>query len=162
MITQADTQVDEIDPFVEDLRSCPKSGLHNPFKNKERYLMLGEVVRKQVECFSDPEVFEFFVKAIQRTSPKSHAQASAELQVTVNFLKNFTGDRVRFLAHAFQYPGDHEGQFTTGYRWPYGPVGVITPFNFPIEIPVLQMMGALFMGNKVVVKPDYRVSYPLE
>jgi hypothetical protein len=24
------------------------------------------------------------------------------------------------------------------------------------------MMGALFMGNKVVVKPDYRVSYPLE
>jgi len=25
----------------------------------------------------------------------------------------------------------------TGYRWPFGGVGVITPFNFPIEIPVL-------------------------
>ena len=59
-------------------------------------------------------------------------------------------------------PGDHHGQFSTGYRWPLGPVGVITPFNFPIEIPVLQKMGALFMGNKPLVKPDTRTSFPLE
>jgi len=59
-------------------------------------------------------------------------------------------------------PGDHHGQWSTGYRFPFGPVGVITPFNFPIEIPVLQMMGALFMGNKPLVKPDPRVSFPLE
>lgn len=49
-----------------------------------------------------------------------------------------------------------------GFRWPFGPVGVITPFNFPIEIAVLQMMGALFMGNKPLVKPDIRCSFPLE
>jgi len=49
-----------------------------------------------------------------------------------------------------------------GYRWPFGGVGVITPFNFPIEIPVLQFMGALFMGNKPVVKGDCRASFPLE
>jgi 1-pyrroline-5-carboxylate dehydrogenase len=41
-------------------------------------------------------------------------------------------------------------------------VAVITPFNFPLEIPVLQMMGALFMGNKVLVKPDIRTGMPLE
>lgn len=49
-----------------------------------------------------------------------------------------------------------------GYRWPFGGVGVITPFNFPIEIPVLQFMGALYMGNKPVVKSDSKVSFPLE
>lgn len=51
---------------------------------------------------------------------------------------------------------------SNGFRWPFGPVGVITPFNFPIEIAVLQLMGALFMGNKPVVKPDIRCSFPLE
>jgi 1-pyrroline-5-carboxylate dehydrogenase len=39
---------------------------------------------------------------------------------------------------------------------------VITPFNFPIEIPVLQMMGALYMGNKPVVKGDTRCNIVLE
>jgi len=71
MIRIPDTSVDEIQPFVDSLRSCPKSGLHNPFKNKERYLMLSEVNRKVVECMHDPEVFDFFVKLIQRVTPKS-------------------------------------------------------------------------------------------
>ena len=56
-----DTQLAEIDPFVASLKECPKTGLHNPFKNKERYLMLSEVNRRVVECMHDPEVFEFFV-----------------------------------------------------------------------------------------------------
>jgi len=66
-----DTQMEEIEPFVESLQSCPKTGLHNPFNNKERYLMLSEVNRKVVECMHDKEVFDFFVKSIQRLCPKS-------------------------------------------------------------------------------------------
>lgn len=62
----------------------------------------------------------------------------------------------------FSVPGDHTGQTSFGYRWPYGPVCVITPFNFPIEIPVLQMMGALFAGNKVLLKTDARVGLVME
>lgn len=69
---------------------------------------------------------------------------------------------MRFLAGATTNPGDHTGQSCTGYRWPFGGVGIITPFNFPIEIPVLQFMGALFMGNKPTVKGDNRTSFPLE
>ena len=65
---------------------------------------------------------------------------------------------MRFLARGFNNPGDHEGQQTQGYRWPYGPVCIITPFNFPIEISLLQVMGALFMGNKVLLKVDSKVS----
>ena len=124
--------------------------------------MLSEVNRKMVEVMHDPEVFNFFVRSIQRVTPKSTAQTAAELQVTVDFVENFCGDRVRFLAHSVRQPGDHLGQFNTGYRWPFGPVGVITPFNFPIEIPVLQFMGALFMGNKPIVKGDSRTSIVLE
>ena len=72
-----------------------------------------------------------------------------EVKVTADFLNNFGGDNVRFLARSFGVPGDHYGQFSNGYRWPYGAVAIVAPFNFPLEIPVLQLMGSLFMGNKV-------------
>jgi len=48
-----DTSLDEIKPFIDSMKAVPKSGLHNPFKNKERYLMLSEVNRKLVEVMHD-------------------------------------------------------------------------------------------------------------
>ncbi|CAN0159314.1 unnamed protein product [Ectocarpus fasciculatus] len=72
------------------------------------------------------------------------------------------GDNVRMLARSFSVPGDHVGQASTGYRWPFGPVAIVSPFNFPLEIPVLQLMGALYMGNKVIFKTDSKVSVVME
>jgi 1-pyrroline-5-carboxylate dehydrogenase len=77
-------------------------------------------------------------------------------------LNNFGGDNVRRLAKSFGVPGDHYGQMSVGHRWPYGPVAIVTPFNFPLEIPVLQLMGALYMGNKPVLKPSEQVSIVME
>ena len=58
--------------------------------------------------------------------------------------------------------GDHAGQYSSGYRFPFGPVCIISPFNFPLEIPALQLLAALFMGNKVLIKTDSKVSPVLE
>ena len=41
-----------------------------------------------------------------------------------------------------------------GFRWPYGPVCVIAPFNFPLEIPALQLFGAMIVGNRPTLKCD--------
>ena len=35
-------------------------------------------------------------------------------------------------------------------------MAIITPFNFPLEIPALQLMGALYMGNKPLLHVDRR------
>jgi 1-pyrroline-5-carboxylate dehydrogenase len=85
-----------------------------------------------------------------------------QVKVTAAFLHNFSGDNVRRLAKSFGVPGDHYGQMSFGHRWPYGPVALVTPFNFPLEIPVLQLMGSLFMGNKPVLKPSEQVSIVME
>ncbi|KAL7098722.1 hypothetical protein ACP275_09G035700 [Erythranthe tilingii] len=158
------SEVDEkgIQPFVESLSKCPKHGLHNPFKSPERYLMLGDVSIKAAQKLSLPEVSDFFAKLIQRVSPKSYEQALGEVFVTGKFLENFCGDQVRFLARSFAVPGNHLGQQSNGYRWPFGPVTIITPFNFPLEIPLLQLMGALYMGNKPLLKVDSKVSLVME
>lgn len=157
-----DTKSDEIQPFIDSLKAIPKSGLHNMFKNPERYRMYGAVSAKAAATMKQPEVLEFFIKLIQRVAPKSYVQAKAEVEVTQQFLENFGGDQVRFLARSFGVSGDRTGQISTGHRWPFGPVTIIAPFNFPLEIPTLQLMGALFMGNKVCLKCDFKVAVVME
>ena len=43
--TVPDTQGDELGPFIQSMKSVPKSGVHNPLKNVERYLQFGEISR---------------------------------------------------------------------------------------------------------------------
>lgn len=162
IFTIPDTQADEVQPFLDSLRKVPKSGVHNPLKRPERYLQYGEISRKAGDALKDPEIADFFAHCITACVPKSHAQALGEVRVTAAFLCNFAGDNVRRLAQSFGVAGDHYGQMSVGHRWPYGPVAIITPFNFPLEIPVLQLMGALYMGNKPVLKPSEQVSVVME
>ena len=147
---------------VANLRAVPKSGVHNPLKHPERYLMYGRVCAQVAERLRDPEVESFFASLIQRVSPKSRAQAVGEVVITRQFFENFGGDQVRFLARSFGVPGDHYGQMSNGYRFPFGGVAIITPFNFPLEIPALQLLGALFMGNRPLLKVDSKVSIVME
>ncbi|KAL0721243.1 hypothetical protein Bca4012_035842 [Brassica carinata] len=158
------SEVDEsgVQPFIESLAQCPKHGLHNPFKSPERYLLYGDISTKAAHMLALPKVSDFFTRLIQRVAPKSYQQAAGEVFVTRKFLENFCGDQVRFLARSFAVPGNHLGQQSHGYRWPYGPVTIVTPFNFPLEIPLLQLMGALYMGNKPLLKVDSKVSIVME
>ena len=55
-----------------------------------------------------------------------------EVTTCRKWLEGYSGDQVRNLARSFALPGDHTGQLTNGYRWPFGGVSVITPFNFPL------------------------------
>lgn len=41
-------------------------------------------------------------------------------------------------------------------RYPVGVVAAISPFNFPVMIPLLQSMSALAYGNTVIAKPSER------
>ena len=46
IFTIPDTKSEELGPFFESLRGVPKSGVHNPLKNPERYVEYGEISRK--------------------------------------------------------------------------------------------------------------------
>lgn len=155
-----DTQ--DVEPFMANLRRCPKTGLHNPWRNPGRYVMLGDVCARAAALLAEKDIEDYFTKLIQRVMPKSWEQCRGEVRVTRIFLENFAGDGVRFLARGFSNPGDRPGQESRGYRWPWGAVAIISPFNFPLEIPALQLMGALFMGNKPLIKSDSKVSVVIE
>ncbi len=152
----------DIDPFLEGLRSCPKSGLHNPQKNPHRYVELGRVCANAAALLNEPDTVDYFTRLLQRVMPKSWQQCKGEVTVTRVFLENFAGDGVRFLARGFSNPGDYPGQESRGYRWPFGSVAIVAPFNFPLEIPALQLMGALFMGNRPLIKAASTVCIVIE
>jgi len=152
----------DTDLFLDSFVRCPKTGLHNPLKNTDRYVHLGRVCARSAALLAQKDVEAYFTKLIQRVMPKSWQQCLNEVVVTRVFLENFSGDGVRFLARGFSNPGDVTGQESRGYRWPFGPVVVIAPFNFPLEIPALQTLGALFMGNRPLVKVDSKVSVVFE
>jgi 1-pyrroline-5-carboxylate dehydrogenase len=107
-------------------------------------------------------VEDFFIKLIQRVMPKSDVQCRGELTVTRKFFENFAGDNARFLFRSFNVSGDHDGQASSGYRWPYGNVAVIAPFNFPVEIPALQTFGSLLAGNRPLLKCATKVAVCME
>ena len=144
------------------MQSTPKSGLHNPYKNPERYLMLGDVCFHTAHSLHDKSIQARIIDEIIAVTGKTEEQAYGELSVSRKFLENFSGDQVRFLAKGFNTPGDHLGQMSNGFRWPYGSVAIISPFNFPLEIPLLQLMGSLFMGNRPLLKVDSRVSIVMD
>ena len=162
IIRMPNTSMAELEPFIERMKMIPKSGLHNPLKNVERYNLYGDISFRLAAALQDPQIEEHFARCIQRVAPKSYAQCLAEVRVVQKFLMNFSGDQVRFLARGFHVSGDHAGQQSQGYRWPYGACVIISPFNFPLEIPVLQLMGALYMGNHVTIKAASTVSVVME
>ena len=152
----------ELAPYAAVARACPAAGLHNPFFRPERYVLYGDVCARAAAALRDDDTAAYFTRLIQRVVPKSTPQCAAEVAVTRTFLSTFAGDGVRFAAAGHVTPGDHLGQSCAGYRFPFGAVAVITPFNFPLEIPALQLLGALFMGNRPLLKPDSRVSVVAE
>ena len=150
-IQMPDTSEKELAPFIQSLAKCPKYGLHNPILNGERYLMYGQISERLADFLRSSEGDSYFTRLIQRVMPKDTAQCRGEVSVAATFLENFSGDQVRFLAKGQTTPGDRLGHEAIDYRWPHGPVAVITPFNFPLEVMTLQTMGALYMGNKPVL-----------
>ncbi|KAM3136887.1 hypothetical protein pb186bvf_010972 [Paramecium bursaria] len=102
-----------------------------------------------------PFIEDYFVELIQRVAPKSDPQARGEVKVTQRFLMNFSGDQCRFLTRSFNVSGDHFGQQSSGYRFPFGTVAIISPFNFPLEIPASII-------DRMTIKADQRVAVVLE
>lgn len=162
MISTPDTNSEEAWVFAQNMRRVPKSGLHNPLKNPHRYKLYGDIAAAMSAAMREPAVEDYFTRLIQRVVPKHRAQAKGEVSVVQSWLATFAGDGVRQLARSFGVPGDRTGQVSHGYRFPYGGVAVITPFNFPLEIPALQTMSALFMGNRPLVKVDEKVAIVME
>lgn len=90
-------------------------------------------------------------KALTEEEGKCYNEALGEVQKAINIIEFMVGEGRRFGGRTI--PSEMENTLAYTVRQPLGVVGLITPWNFPVAIPVWKMMPALIAGNTAVFKP---------
>lgn len=90
-------------------------------------------------------------ETMTREMGKTLPEAKGETNRGVAILRYFAGEGMRKVGDVI--PSTDSSALMFSKRIPLGVVGVITPWNFPVAIPIWKMAPALIYGNTVVLKP---------
>jgi acyl-CoA reductase-like NAD-dependent aldehyde dehydrogenase len=90
-------------------------------------------------------------EALTREEGKTISESRGEVQRAINVVEFFAGEARRMTGETI--PSELPNNFCYTVKQPVGPVAIITPWNFPIAIPIWKMAPALVSGNTVVFKP---------
>ncbi|MCL4523799.1 MAG: aldehyde dehydrogenase family protein [Acidobacteria bacterium] len=90
-------------------------------------------------------------RILTREEGKTFKDALGEVIKSVNILDFMAGESKRIGGETV--PSELPKNFAYTIKQPLGVVAAITPWNFPVSIPVWKMAPALVAGNTVVFKP---------
>ncbi len=93
------------------------------------------------------EIAESMTREMGKTLPEARGETARGVAI----LRYYAGEGMRKVGDVIPSTDSQALMFTT--RVPLGVVGVITPWNFPVAIPVWKIAPALIYGNAVVFKP---------
>lgn len=94
---------------------------------------------------------EEIAEVMCREMGKTFIEAKGETERGIAILRYYAGEGMRKIGEVIPSTDRNALMFTT--RVPLGVVGVITPWNFPLAIPLWKIAPALIYGNTVVFKP---------
>lgn len=95
---------------------------------------------------------EELAQLIAREVGKPIGEARGEVGRAVVICRYYAGEAVREIGEVIPAGSADTTQFTL--RDPLGPVALITPWNFPLAIPLWKAAPALAFGNTVILKPS--------
>ncbi|MEP6692068.1 MAG: aldehyde dehydrogenase family protein, partial [Gemmatimonadaceae bacterium] len=94
---------------------------------------------------------EEMAQALAREVGKPIGESRGEVGRCVVILRYYAGEAVRAVGEVI--PAQAAGALQFTLREPLGVVALITPWNFPLAIPLWKAAPALAFGNTVVLKP---------
>lgn len=100
---------------------------------------------------------EALAQAVAREVGKPITEARGEVARCINLLRYYAGEAVRAIGEVI--PSQSAGSLQFTLREPLGVVALITPWNFPLAIPLWKAAPALAFGNTVVLKPAETASH---
>jgi len=109
----------------------------------------GKILFKVVRIMEEQK--EELARLLTREEGKALKDALGEVQRAINIAEFMAGEARRINGETS--PSETTKTFTYTIRQPLGVVGAITPWNFPIAIPIWKITPALVYGNTVVLKP---------
>ena len=90
-------------------------------------------------------------RIVTKEMGKILSEGRGDVQEAIDFLEYAAGEGRRFFGETV--PSELPDKMCLTIRLPVGPVGLITPWNFPIAIPAWKTGAALIAGCTVVFKP---------
>ena len=90
-------------------------------------------------------------EVLTREEGKTLTESNGEIQRAINVVEFYAGEGRRLLGETI--PSELPNNFCYTVREPIGPLALITPWNFPVAIPMWKMAPAIACGNTVVLKP---------
>jgi alpha-ketoglutaric semialdehyde dehydrogenase len=94
---------------------------------------------------------ESIARILTREEGKALNESLVEVQRSISILEFMAGEARRLGGETV--PSEFPNNFAYTIKQPLGVVGAITPWNFPIAIPVWKIAPAIVAGNTVVLKP---------
>src|SRR5919198_2122833 len=109
----------------------------------------GRIVARAARLMEEDR--ENLARLLTREEGKTVSEARGELQRSINVAEFVAGEARRMRGETIQ--SELPSNFAYTIRQPHGVVAVVTPWNFPVAIPVWKIAPALVAGNTVVFKP---------
>src|SRR5258706_7821425 len=108
-------------------------------------------------CQLMTEQIEDLAAILTREEGKTITESKGEVMRSINVLEFMAGEGRRLIGETLT--SELPKNFAYTVKQPLGVVAIITPWNFPVAIPVWKIAPALVAGNTVVFKPATITSF---
>ncbi|MDT5156007.1 MAG: alpha-ketoglutaric semialdehyde dehydrogenase [Acidobacteriota bacterium] len=109
----------------------------------------GRIVARAARLMEEDK--ENLAALLTREEGKTVSESRGELQRAINVAEFCAGESRRINGETI--PSELPSNFAYTIKQPHGVVAIVTPWNFPVAIPVWKLAPALVAGNTVVFKP---------
>ena len=133
----------DVDRAVQAATAAYPSWLATPAPERADYMLRVALLLEERK--------EELSEVMTREMGKTLKESRADVQEGIDFAHYMAGEGRRFFGQTI--PAELPNKFYMTVRHPIGVVGLITPWNFPIAIPLWKIAPALVSGCTAVFKP---------
>jgi alpha-ketoglutaric semialdehyde dehydrogenase len=133
----------DVDHAVRAARAAYPDWMATPAPERADYLLRVGLLLEQRK--------DDVAETMTREMGKTLKEARADIQEGIDFAFYMAGEGRRMLGETM--PSELRNKFYMTVRHPIGVVGLITPWNFPIAIPLWKICPAIVAGCTIVFKP---------
>jgi aldehyde dehydrogenase (NAD+) len=141
--TFARSQASDVDRAVQAAVDAYPSWMLTPAPTRSDYVLRVALLLEERK--------EELSEVMTREMGKTLKESRADVQEGIDFAHYMGGEGRRFFGQSI--PSELPNKFYMTVRHPVGPVGLITPWNFPIAIPLWKIAPAIVSGCTAVFKP---------
>ncbi|MGB8849321.1 MAG: aldehyde dehydrogenase family protein, partial [Candidatus Acidiferrales bacterium] len=134
---------DEMKEAIAAARTAFPGWRNTPAPNR------GKILFRATQIMQEQK--EEFARLLTREEGKSLKDSLGEIQRAINITEFMAGEARRLNGETLT--SELPKNFAYTIRQPIGVVGIITPWNFPVAIPIWKIAPALVCGNTIVFKP---------